>query len=95
MATEMMWSRYRLERKFWYLYRVKILAKYLREVYGSPRLIPTDTYKTELAGKKGIIVFEVSGWTDVTGHADLWNGSACVGSDYGDRASQIMFWETF
>ncbi|WP_438632239.1 type VI secretion system amidase effector protein Tae4 [Microbulbifer sp.] len=82
-------------KKLWYIYRVRILAQYLREAYGPPRLISSDTYKTDLAGKKGIIIFEVSGWTDATGHADLWDGAACVGSDYGERASRIMFWEAF
>jgi len=41
------------------------------------------------------IVFEVSGWTDATGHADLWDGKACIGSDYGNKASKILFWEAF
>lgn len=79
----------------WYIYRVKILAKYLAEKYGPGRMINPSHYKIELSGKKGIIVFEVSGWSDATGHADLWDGAGCVGSDYGERASKILFWETF
>lgn len=66
-----------------------------KSTYGQPRAINPDSYKRDLTGKKGIIVFVVSGWSDATGHADLWDGSACVGSDYGDKASQIFFWEAF
>ena len=40
-----------------------------------------------LSGKRGIIVFEVSSWSDASGHVDLWNGSKVVGSDYGEQAS--------
>ena len=82
-------------QKFWYIYRVKIITQYLQETYGQPRAIEPDSYKRDLTGKKGIIVFVVSGRSDATGHADLWDGSACVGSDYGDKASQIFFWEAF
>lgn len=35
-----------------------------------------------LIGKKGIILFVVSGWPDATGHATLWNGSACYDHCY-------------
>jgi hypothetical protein len=31
---------------------------------------------TRLAGKNGIVVFEVSGWGDASGHFTLWDGSA-------------------
>lgn len=82
-------------KKFWYIYRVKIINKYLKETYGQPKLVSPDNYQQELSGKKGIIIFEVSGWSDATGHADLWDGAGCVGSDYGDKASQIFFWEAF
>lgn len=82
-------------KKLWYIFRVKALIEYLSETYGLPRIINVATYKQSLKGKKGIIVFEVSGWTDASGHADLWDGSKAVGSDYGGKASKIVFWETF
>ncbi|MYN29882.1 type VI secretion system amidase effector protein Tae4 [Duganella levis] len=31
---------------------------------------------TRLAGKNGIVAFEVSGWGDASGHFTLWDGSA-------------------
>ena len=82
-------------KKNWYIYRVKILAQYLSQAYGSGREIDVKNYKKVLSGKKGIIIFEVSGWTNATGHADLWDGKKCVGSDYGEKSSKILFWEAF
>ncbi|WP_276785232.1 type VI secretion system amidase effector protein Tae4 [Thalassolituus oleivorans] len=82
-------------RKLWYIYRVKVITQYLKETYGQPKIVDPNSYKRDLSGKKGIIIFEVSGWSDATGHTDLWNGVSCVGSDYGDKASQIFFWEAF
>lgn len=72
-----------------------MLTQYLKETYGPPKIIDASEYKQTLSGKKEIIVFEVSGWQDATGHADLWNGFSCVGSDYGNKADQIFFWEAF
>ena len=81
-------------KKYWYIYRVKVISQYLGEVYGPPKMIPNDSYRDHLRGKRGIIVFEVSGWSDATGHADLWNGNQAVGSDYGGKSSKILFWES-
>lgn len=82
-------------KKLWYIFRVKALIEYLTKTYGAPKNIGIGNYKQSLKGKKGIIVFEVSGWTDASGHADLWDGSKVVGSDYGNKASKIVFWEAF
>ncbi len=82
-------------KKNWYIYRVKVMIQYLSERYGKGLNISPTDYKNRLKGKRGIIIFEVSGWTDATGHADLWNGSECVGSDYSDKSSNILFWEAF
>jgi hypothetical protein len=35
-----------------------------------------------LIGKKGIILFEVSGWSDAKGQATLFNGYKCYDSCY-------------
>ncbi len=82
-------------QKNWYIYRVKIMIQYLSENYGKGLNVSPSEYKKKLSGKKGIIIFEVTGWSDATGHADLWNGKECVGSDYGGKASNILFWEAF
>lgn len=82
-------------KKNWYIYRVKILKQYLSERYRQPKSISPTNYKRELSGKKGIIMFVVTGWSDATGHADLWDGKKVVGSDYAEKANQIFFWEAF
>ena len=82
-------------KKYWYIYRVKVLKQYLSEVYGAPNTMLPSGYKSALSGRKGIIMFEVSGWSDASGHADLWDGKKVVGSDYGDKASTIHLWETY
>ncbi|WP_420895097.1 T6SS effector amidase Tae4 family protein [Snodgrassella communis] len=51
-----------------------------------------------LIGKKGIILFEVSGWSDATGHATLFNGYKCYDSSYFNEpestyiAERANFW---
>jgi len=82
-------------KKLWYIFRVKALIEYLTKTYGEPKYIDVGKYKQSLKGKKGIVVFEVTGWTDASGHADLWDGSKVVGSDYGGKAHRILFWESF
>ncbi|WP_239323964.1 T6SS effector amidase Tae4 family protein [Snodgrassella gandavensis] len=48
--------------------------------------------------KKGIILFEVSGWSDATGHATLFNGYKCYDSCYFNEpestyiAERANFW---
>lgn len=81
--------------KKWFIFRVSALSKYLREKYGAPKPIEVAKYRQDLNGKKGIIIFEVTGWSDATGHADLWDGKKCVNADYGDKANKILFWEAF
>ncbi|MEX1363517.1 MAG: T6SS effector amidase Tae4 family protein [Nannocystaceae bacterium] len=44
-------------------------------------------------GRQGVIIFEVDGWNDATGHVDLWNGSRCRHNGYFHKASRVMLWE--
>ncbi len=56
-------------------------------------------------GKKGVIIMEITGWLDATGHATLWNGNSTGdNSDYhrpeshtyerpGVTLEKINFWE--
>ncbi|WP_370525643.1 T6SS effector amidase Tae4 family protein [Agarivorans sp. Alg241-V36] len=67
--------------------------KYLTEKYGKPETFLPSEYDAALSGRKGIIIFEVHGWSDATGHADLWNGKECVYQGYGDASHKISFWE--
>lgn len=53
---------------------------------------------TKLAGKNGIVVFEVSGWGDASGHFTLWDGSArtlAYADGHDDPANNnFYFWLT-
>lgn len=72
-----------------YIIRVQTMKEYLKNKYGAPTVVTAETAK----GKKGIIIFDVSGWSDATGHADLWDGSACAYKAYWDKASKAHLWE--
>ena len=51
----------------------------------------TDISKFQ--GKKGVIVFEDCGWSDATGHVDLFDGSQVEGSDYSDKAKSMTLFK--
>jgi len=80
------------KNKNWYIFRVKMLIKYLTKNYGAPEVFTPAKYKKEINGRKGIIIYEVNGWSNATGHADLWNGLNCVYQGYGDVSHKIYFW---
>ncbi len=79
--------------KKWYIFRVRMLVKHLAERYGEPEEFLPEEYLEKITGRKGIIIFEVKGWEDATGHADLWDGAACLWHGYEDLAYKILFWE--
>jgi hypothetical protein len=81
-----------------YAYRVRELTKYLRGTYGKPHFThryddPSDgTIPPSFKGAQGIISFKVSGWTDATGHFDLWDGQHCIHTSYFHKASAVYLW---
>ena len=78
----------------WYIYRVKELVKYLRSSYGEPDIVvESKPYQNSFKNKKGIIVFEVDGWSDASGHATLWNGVTCSDKCYYPISKKVMLWE--
>ncbi|WP_417914654.1 type VI secretion system amidase effector protein Tae4 [Candidatus Electronema sp. JM] len=77
----------------WYIFRVKMLVKHLTTRYGKPEEYLPEEHLQKIAGRKGIIVFEVKGWADATGHADLWDGTACLWHGYDEVANKVLFWE--
>jgi len=81
------------KNKKWYIFRVRMLVKHLKSRYGNPQEFKPIKFKKELKDKKGIIVYEVPGWNDATGHADLWDGNRTVYKDYAGQATKILFWE--
>lgn len=80
--------------------RVREFNQYMRATYGAPRLhVKTpdggdgfDDIPSALAGKKGIISFDVRVWDDATGHFDLWDGKECAHKCYFDKAREVMLW---
>ena len=79
-----------------YAYRVAEMLKFLQEKLGKPQLRILkkrgDPMPEAFKGKKGIIVFNDCGWSDATGHVDLWNGEACVGKAYWSEAKEVYLW---
>lgn len=86
--------------KRWYFFRVKNLIAFLKQRWGNADSIIKypPSGGGALAGKKGLILFEVSGWTDAEGHATLWNGGSCYDHCYFNepgvnyRTSKANFW---
>jgi hypothetical protein len=59
-----------------YIFRVRDMKKYLASAMGvTPQKVAKDFDKAFL-GKQGIVAFEVSGWSDASGHVALWDGTA-------------------
>jgi hypothetical protein len=68
-----------------YGYRVAEFKPYLEHHFGAPRRFGTGA-------QTGIICFEVHGWSDATGHFDLWDGGQCRHEGYFDKASAVWLW---
>jgi hypothetical protein len=78
----------------WYIYRVKELIKFLNRSFGEPDVsVINKPYQDAIRGKKGIIVFEVDGWDDASGHATLWDGNTCSDKCYFPISKKVMLWE--
>lgn len=81
-----------------YALRVREFAKYMRRKYGPPQLVHTypggegGEIPPEFFGKQGVIMFDVEGWTDATGHFDLWNGTRTRHAEYFNRAREVSLW---
>lgn len=82
-----------------YFFRVKDLIAFLQQRWGQPEIVNNPpSGGGSLAGKKGIVLFEVSGWSDAAGHATLYNGSGCYDHCYFNepearyRTDRANFW---
>lgn len=87
--------------KKWYFFRVRDLIPYLTKTWGKPDMIVNypQLPVTQLANKKGLILFEVSGWGNAGGHATFWNGTSCSDRCYFNEPGtnystpRANFWE--
>jgi len=63
-----------------YMPRVSDMSYYVENIYDGmllPSSSPQDA-KQKFKGKKGIIIFRISGSSKYTGHITIWNGSTCL-----------------
>lgn len=65
----------------WYLYRVADMINFVKAKIGGTPLVGTAA--ADFKGKKGVIIFSGCGWTDATGHVDLFDGTKVM-SDNGN-----------
>lgn len=66
-----------------YILRVDEMIDFLEYNWGHADLVMTRGGDGAISGKKGVIVVEVSGWSDARGHVVLWDGAKTGdGSDY-------------
>eukprot|EP01147_Barroeca_monosierra_P002333 gene2333-8058_t len=81
----------------WYGYRVREMEKYLRATYGKPDIEVsakgTSDLRAAVLGHRGVIMFDVSGWEDATGHVDMWDGKNIRYSEYFDQAKRVCLWK--
>lgn len=75
-----------------YAFRVAEFNDWLRSVYGLPSASGAGN-RSVVAGKKGIIQFAVDGWSDATGHFDMWDGQKVKYSEYFAQAHAVYLWE--
>ena len=80
-----------------YAFRVAEFNRYLKAVFGPPSITfangPADEAPPGFLGKQGVISFAVKGWSDATGHVDLWKEKECINTDYFNRAHRVDLWE--
>jgi hypothetical protein len=78
-----------------YLYRVEEFAGYMLRKFGKPQVSATRgmDMRAAVAGKKGVILFVVKGWTDATGHFDLWDGQKAAHQEFFDQAGDVFLWQ--
>ncbi|CAN7585518.1 type VI secretion system amidase effector protein Tae4 [Acidovorax sp. LjRoot117] len=70
-----------------YFFRVRNLITFLEQQWGKSDLVKyPPSGGGPLAGRKGLILFEVKGWQDAQGHASLFNGTLCYDHCYFNEA---------
>jgi len=65
-----------------YFFRVPNLIDFLRQAWGKPEVISYPASPAAMEGRRGVVLFEVSGWRDASGHATLFDGTKCYDHCY-------------
>lgn len=87
-----------------YIMRVDGVIHFVKHNWGNADKVLQPDQVEQLAGLKGLLMMEVSGWNDATGHVTLWDGVRTGdGTDYqnphshsyGGRVvlTRILYWE--
>jgi hypothetical protein len=78
-----------------YAFRVAEMANYLEKTFGPARyhVAGGAESKKKFAGKKGIVWYDVPGWSDATGHLDMWNGRSPAYAEYFGLARTVTMWK--
>ncbi|MDR2852797.1 MAG: type VI secretion system amidase effector protein Tae4 [Burkholderiaceae bacterium] len=66
----------------WYFHYIRDVIAFLKRRWGPPDEVIPYPRRSSLTGKTGVVLFEVSGWADATGHATVWNGESCYDHCY-------------
>ena len=74
-----------------YAFRVSEFKPFLESKYKPADISGSD--RSSVAGHQGIIMFDVDGWSDATGHFDLWNGQECRHDEYFHKAHRVYLWK--
>jgi hypothetical protein len=82
------------ENRNWYIFRVKDIIDFLKLKLGDPDLSINQPSMEKLAHYKGILVVEVTGWSNASGHTTIWNGSRCLDEKcYFEKAKRAYLWK--
>ncbi|QLE84476.1 hypothetical protein FLM48_04850 [Shewanella sp. Scap07] len=76
----------------WYLYRVSDLIDFLYDTFGEPDTVVPSPSASKLENFRGILVVEVQGWGDASGHATIWNGINCSDECYFPLSHKAYLW---
>ena len=57
-----------------YIFRVRDMKAYLAKALGGSPLKVTKDFGEAFQGKRGMVSFDVVGWSDASGHLALWDG---------------------
>jgi hypothetical protein len=81
-----------------YAFRVAEFLKYLKEKFGKPQIRVFkqrgEDMPHDFAGRRGIVVFNDCGWSDATGHVDLWNKDQIAHHAYWQEAKEVYLWSS-
>jgi len=75
-----------------YIIKVETMTMFLTDRLGAPK----EVTAADVKDKRGILIFSkccFPAGSGATGHVDLWDKDAAVGTAYWEYASSVFFWE--